>query len=240
MRRGAAGARREQLPHRRRAGGKRAGNARGTLCPPRARGSGIPGGISGRAGPGRALALAPTERSEVAGRARRRHRGLSRASPQQPRTPPPAHAPLPPRMRRHPLPAERACAAREARACRSPHPSQPRGASMNGASWGEATANGVRGRGAPPPRHDGSCSSLRQPSGTSPRRPRLQAPGGRARPRAPPPHGTSAQRCHGRSRAAEVTSSSRWTCSSRRHGRYRARGATAPLGFLRLGAGVRR
>lgn len=55
---------------------------------------GCPGGMPRRAGPGRALA--PTERSEFAGRARerhRRHRGLFRASPQQPRAPPPTHAP---------------------------------------------------------------------------------------------------------------------------------------------------
>lgn len=46
-----------------------------------------------------------------------------------------------------------------------PSPAEPRGPSMNGARRGEATANGVRGRGAPPPRYDGSCSSFWQPSG---------------------------------------------------------------------------
>ncbi|CAN8203091.1 unnamed protein product [Coccothraustes coccothraustes] len=118
-----------------------------------------------------------------------------------------------------------------------PNPPPPRGASMNGARWGEATANGVRGRGAPPPRYDGSCSFLRQAGGAGRWRLRLQSPGDCARPHAPPHHGTSAQRCRGRSRAAEVTSSSQRIRRSRRHGRYRARGGTAPLGFLRLGAG---
>lgn len=135
----------QRRPGRRETRGKREGNALPALG---SRLRDAPGAGQGRAGPGRALA--PTERSEFAGRARqRRHRGLSRASPQQPRAPPLAHAPPQP----HPpsydsLTMGRACAVQEAGACRSPHRSQPCACAAKRAAYRPLMAEPLRRRAA--------------------------------------------------------------------------------------------